>query len=265
MKKNFKLVLALVLVGLLTMTTALATTITVTQDNKYADADKDYHRVLKYVKVFNAELSTEAASHTATNTQADPLTITDSISTGVSYYLDVTADAAWITALTGAGTDAQSYFTLTPNASNTRYYVTEGTISDMQAAAQWLYAHKPSSVSWTEMTYTAGTAASGDTSATPSTWTATLTNPAYDLIASFDSEGDTHTEALATNLVAATTDISIVEKNSYPTVDKKQRDGTSGDYTNDAVKVKVGDLIDYEVTVNVPADASLPIHTDPKV
>lgn len=60
---------------------------------------------------------------------------------------------------------------------------------------------------------------------------------------------------LGTNLGLATTDfgMTIVEKNIYPSIDKEQKDEDITDFTNDPVKVAVGDVITYQVTVMVPA------------
>ena len=66
------------------------------------------------------------------------------------------------------------------------------------------------------------------------------------------------TSSLGTNLGLATTDIpmTIVEKNTYPSVDKSQND-TAADaaYADAKVNVGVGDTIYYKVSVNVPATA----------
>ena len=51
-------------------------------------------------------------------------------------------------------------------------------------------------------------------------------------------------------------DVTIKEKNTYPTVDKKQDDETTPTYADDDVHVKVGDTVYYQVTVTVPATAN---------
>lgn len=66
------------------------------------------------------------------------------------------------------------------------------------------------------------------------------------------------TSSLGCNLGLATTEIpmSIVEKNKYPTIDKKQNDkGADASYSDEDVSVQVGDTIWYEVIVYVPATA----------
>ncbi len=68
------------------------------------------------------------------------------------------------------------------------------------------------------------------------------------------------TSSLGTNLGLATTDIpmSIVEKNDYPSIDKKQKDAENSGaaYADTAVAVQVGDTINYQVVVWVPATTS---------
>ena len=66
---------------------------------------------------------------------------------------------------------------------------------------------------------------------------------------------------LGENLVLATSDIEIQEKNLFPTLDKTEKDEDIDDYigaelgTEAKVNVAVGDTIDYQVTVTVPTSA----------
>ncbi len=70
------------------------------------------------------------------------------------------------------------------------------------------------------------------------------------------------TSTLGSNLIVKTFGgevVSVKEKNEYPTIDKKQRDDDllpKDAYTDDSVNVKVGDVIDYQITVKVPAKTS---------
>ena len=50
-------------------------------------------------------------------------------------------------------------------------------------------------------------------------------------------------------------EVTINEKNDYPTIDKKQSK-TEANYADDELNVKVGSTIYYEVTVHIPADAN---------
>ena len=64
---------------------------------------------------------------------------------------------------------------------------------------------------------------------------------------------------LGSNLGLATTDIpmNIVEKNSYPSVDKHQSNsGTAGTYSDNDVSVQVNDTVYYDFVVYVPASAN---------
>lgn len=66
------------------------------------------------------------------------------------------------------------------------------------------------------------------------------------------------TSSLGCNLGLATTDIpmTIVEKNKYPTIDKKQNDqAADAVYSDNVVSVQVGDTIWYQVVVYVPSTA----------
>ena len=70
---------------------------------------------------------------------------------------------------------------------------------------------------------------------------------------------------LGSKLIADTAgrSVTIAEKNSYPTIDKQQKDATdNGNWLNkeqnheEKVDVKVGDTIDYKLIVNVPYNTS---------
>jgi fimbrial isopeptide formation D2 family protein/LPXTG-motif cell wall-anchored protein len=224
MKKILALVLALAMVALCAV--ASAATITISRDSTYVADDDNQIRTLKYFKVFDATKD----------------------GTAISYTLD--GESPWVAVLTATGENAQTYFTLTPNASNSLYYVTAHDITDANAAdaAAWLLAHKPSSVAETALTYNEST----------HKWTATVDDIGYYVIVSYDMEDQTLTQS--SKLIAWTTDIDIAEKNHYPTVDKKQKEAVGDSYVDDNVQVKVGDTIYYSVDVTVPADASLPIH-----
>ena len=68
--------------------------------------------------------------------------------------------------------------------------------------------------------------------------------------------------SLGSQLIVETVgkNVEIAEKNEYPTIDKKQRDDdykatatAEKPYTDDPVNVRVGDVIEYQITVEVPA------------
>ena len=65
------------------------------------------------------------------------------------------------------------------------------------------------------------------------------------------------TSTLGTSAIVKTLgNEKLVEKNQYPSVDKKQKDDDIADYINEEVGVGVGDKVYYEIKVNVPANTS---------
>ncbi|WP_408070819.1 isopeptide-forming domain-containing fimbrial protein [Butyrivibrio sp. JL13D10] len=65
------------------------------------------------------------------------------------------------------------------------------------------------------------------------------------------------TSSLGSTLIAQTlgSNVHITEKNTYPTVDKKQST-TADNYSNEDLTVKVGDVIYYSIDVTIPAATS---------
>ena len=70
------------------------------------------------------------------------------------------------------------------------------------------------------------------------------------------------TSSIGSKLIAQTLgeDVVVNEKNKYPTVDKKQKDAETEKYTDESVDVQVGDVIDYTLSVSVPATATKTIN-----
>ncbi len=61
------------------------------------------------------------------------------------------------------------------------------------------------------------------------------------------------TSSFGSNLILATTDINIAEKNDYPTVDKKiVTDATNGTEAD----VQIGDTVTFKLTATIPAEAT---------
>lgn len=78
-------------------------------------------------------------------------------------------------------------------------------------------------------------------------YTLTGLTPGYYLVTSANGE----------RLILGVTDVTANEKNEYPTVGKKQKkDGAEGDYTDDAISQEIGKVVDYQVTINIPATAN---------
>ena len=141
------------------------------------------------------------------------------------------------TSKTWTKAEGNLWFELSPIVGQTTYNVkwvnTSTTSETAQAAAKWLLENNVYEATGTLTPNDDGTK-----------WTASGLDKGYYLISG--SEG--------LNLVAATTDISIDEKNSYPTIVKEQKDADAAAFTVNPVNVAVGDTIDYQVTVTVPYD-----------
>jgi fimbrial isopeptide formation D2 family protein/LPXTG-motif cell wall-anchored protein len=238
-KKIVALVIAMMIVSAMAVS-AFALTITVNRDSSYSSGSGVGNQY-KWYKVFDASyegsgtttgggsgsywyksgtsqnmtVTHSSASYTATQAQADILG-TWSDSTG---WTRATGNN-WFDLVKISGTNT---YNVSWSNANTDF-------ATIQAAAKWLIDHN---------VYTD----SGNMTASNGKWTATGRDPGYYVI-----QG-----ATGASLIAATTDIDINEKNTYPSVDKTQTDkpsGTSG--TNNAVNVKVGDKINYEVKVSIP-------------
>lgn len=61
--------------------------------------------------------------------------------------------------------------------------------------------------------------------------------------------------SIGSNLILGTTDITITQKNTYPTIEKLQKDEDASEYAESGVTVAVGDVINYQITVSVPESA----------
>ena len=260
--KRVKTIIALALAAIMmlamSVTAFAAISITVNRDEtSYTDGgtEESGNRTYTYYQIFRA---TENANHESTGGGYDedgtPGAVSTTPTDGITYYL-LSTDTTQIGQL-GTWTDGASgnpgtwtkasgnnWFKLTKSADGTRYTVewdNTSTDSDtVQAAARWLKAN------YTALASDTLTAAEDGKS-----WTASDLPEGYYLL-----QGET-----GENLIAATTDITVNEKNSYPTVDKKQKDDADDEnYTDDAINVKVGDTIYYQVTVEVPANANADI------
>ena len=234
-------------------TAAFAASITITRDSSYQTGDSGNGNVYKYYKVFSASYTSNTSTGGG-STDGAPGDVTAS-ATNAAY--TATAEVAaklgsWVPATGTPGQDGyvaahwekatgNLWFDLTPIAGSDpqTYSVTWINSSDdadtVQAAAAWLiekgaYEDGPTTLSFADGQWTSGNIDAG-----------------YYLI-----EG-----ATGKNLVAATSDININEKNTYPPQDKTQKDEDADDYGDEAVDVAVGDVINYKVTVTIPATAKV--------
>ena len=232
---------------------AMAASITINRDDSYDGTGNG--NTYKYYKVFSA--SYESNSSTGGGSTAGvPGDVTASAE-NASY--TATADVAaklgrWVAATGTPGQDGyvaahwekasgNEWFVLTPiSGSDPQTYnvawdeEADDDADAVQAAAAWLIENEAYESGPTALSFANGK------------WTAGTIDPGYYLV-----EG-----ATGKNLVAATSDITINEKNTYPGDDKQQKDADDGeDFTDDDVNVAVGDVINYTVTVTIPATAKV--------
>lgn len=151
---------------------------------------------------------------------------------GITYKIHATDP--WFSVLfdeQGSPVDGNTWFTATaiPGESGA-YEVNASFTGDAKDCADWLMENK------------------GDITATSLAIGANTVDDGYYLVQS----------SLGANLGLATTDIGmdIVDKNTYPSIDKRQNDdGADGTYADDLVNVAVGDSVFYDFIVYVPASA----------
>lgn len=206
-----------------------------------------------YYKIFDATTTTD---NVTTGTNAGVLTTTGN----ASYTID-TSDAAgqaWFNVLfesdgTGkknaSGTVVQTWVTATQINSSTVWTVSaaSGFTSETQAAAfaDYLLANKPNSVTGTALT-----------KQDDGSYKASNVPVGYYMV----------TSSLGTNLIAATTNVDIYEKNSYPTTTKTVDDAQHniGDYVEFTINVKLPASVDYTkpVTVHDTMDSALSLVAD---
>ena len=241
------------------ITAAFAVDISVERDGTYAGGtDTDGGRTYTWYKVFSASYT----ANSSTGGQYDKTTGAPGDVTGTADAVAYQATAAvaaklgnWVAAAaednpTTTDVDeskahwvrasGNNWFDLTPIAGSTNYSVkwvnSSITSETAQAAAAWLKANevyetgKTGSLTWNE---------------SAKKWEATGLDAGYYLLES--NTGD--------NLVAATSDIAIKEKNAYPPLDKTQADEDNATQTDDPKNVAVGDVLTYEVKVTIPATA----------
>ena len=227
-------------------------TITVHRDSTYKDTASgntsaaEGDRTYTYYKVFDA-------AYTGTGEAAD--------ASGVSYTLS--ADDPWVAVLGGTWEKAegaaeetfkptdenQVWVSLKKSADGTKYIVNWVNADDtddsetVKAFAAYLLENKPASGVTTGTLE--GVADSKDANGNFTEWSKEVTKGYYLIVS---SEGE--------NLVAATADVDINEKNTYPTLDKTQKDTADGTFGDAKVNVAIGDTIYYQVKVTVPADAN---------
>ena len=253
---KIKKVLALVIAMVMTMAMAsavFAVTITVNQDSTYdGEAGHNSHN-FSYSQIFRASKDgTTTATGGGYKDNGKPGDVTqssDDTATAVSYYLNTNTDSTQIGQLGSWDPDSKAWtkatgnlwFNLTPSSDGSQYFVSwDSAIAEnsdtAQAAARWL----ANTSNYTPLA-TGNLVWDGDNEK----WSVSGVAEGYYLLAS-----DT-----GNNLIAATTDITVNEKNSYPPLDKTQADEDNTTQNDDDRSVAIGDILTYEVKVTIPLTA----------
>ena len=232
--------------------TANAASITINRDSSFDTAGQDGDgNVYKYYKVFSAAYNPNNTSTGGGSTDGAPGSITES-NDKAAYTATATVAAKlgeWVAAT--ETTDAHwekaegnLWFDLSPIAGSNpqTYNVAWANASEdaatVQAAAAWLIANQAYEAGPTALTF----------DETAKAWkTAANIDAGYYLV-----EG-----ATGKNLVAATTDVTINEKNTYPPQDKTQSDEDDTTKNDETRDVAIGDVLNYDVTVTIPATAKV--------
>lgn len=245
MRKIIALVMAVLMVTAMAYS-AFALTITINRDSSYASGTggSGTGNPYKWYKIFTADPATSgtttgggSGSYWYSSGTKDGI---DTTHTAVAYYATPAVAAVLGTYDSGTGVwtavTGNKWFKLTPIAGSPNFSVEwiggeDNTGAKVQEAANWLVENGAYEDSG-EFTY--------DESA--GKWTSEDVDAGYYVVAG----------AIGKNLIAATTDITINEKNEYPSLDKTQSDEDSGTQSDDPRKVAVGDVLNYEVKVKIP-------------
>ena len=246
MKKIFALLIAMVMVLSIGITAFAAddqgegdassetVTITVNRDSSYAGDTAEAGRTFTWYKIFTAVPAEDFESSNASG-HTDGVA---NVATGdgqVAYY----ATAAVATALKNSG---NLWFDVQAISGSELSVVTwkDGVSTDaatLQAMAKWLVENNAYE-------------STGPMTFANSAWTAEVEKGYY--VLSSDT-GD--------NVIAATTDITVNEKNDYPPIVKEEEDEDNiklvDTDTGKALNVAIGDVVNYSVTVTIPKAAKV--------
>jgi len=231
--------------GATTSGSGTTVTITVNRDSSYAGDTSGSGRAFTWYKIFTAVPAEDFKSSNASGHTNGVANVASGTGT-VAYYATekvakalgaVTTDASGTT--TWSTKEGNEWFDLIPIAGSDLFTVTwrDGvavTAENMQKAAKWLIANNAYE-SKGSMTFADGK------------WTAEVEKGYY--VLSSDT-GD--------NVIAATTDITVNEKNDYPPIKKEQTDVSGTTYVGengDPEDVAIGDVVYYKVTITIPSAA----------
>ena len=222
MKKILALVVALLLV--LGMTSAFAASITITHDESYEGAEGTTARVYSAYKIFDASYKTLAGENTQ---QAKDTFDYDPDDAAVSY--SIAANSPWLSVMQS---NSQTWFDIVElPGDNTKYVIKakEGamtTSAHAKAFGDYLAANIPATATATDVTVDGAAASVG---------------AGYYLIVGKD------TKDAVTRVAVVTTDVTMVEKNTYITTGK----------TTSETSYNVGDTVTYTATVFIPSDTAI--------
>jgi len=243
MKKLVSIVLALAMVLLCVGVAMADVNITVHRDTTYDGETSEAGRAYTWYKVFSAVHGSDYTGTTGGGYDSDgtPGAVTGDTTHPVSYIATQAVAnklGTWSESTDPKWTKKEGnlWFNLSLIVGTNNYNVTWTGATDTdtaQAAAKWLLDHNVYESSGT-LSF-----ANGD-------WTATVDEGYY--ILQSDS---------GNNLVAATTNMTINEKNSYPPLDKTQGDEDDAEQNYTKRDVAVGDVLTYNVTVTIPASAAV--------
>lgn len=218
-RKLFAVLTASALVGAMSFTT-MAASITIKHDNTYDGQEKQTYKAYKILDVIKDDAT---KGNTTDDTVGKP-----SSDSGIAY--SIASNSKWLPVLLGEG---QDWLDCKPSADGTKYVVTlkKGVANNeatAKAMAQYFKAHKPDTAEFTALT-----------ADDPNTTIA----DGYYLI----------TSTLGTNLILATSNIEITEKNDYPKDDKKVETAsiTAGQNATYYITVVVPETIDTSKTITV--------------
>jgi fimbrial isopeptide formation D2 family protein/LPXTG-motif cell wall-anchored protein len=208
-KKMFAVLAASALVAAMPLT-AMAASITINHDDTYDGQEEQTYKAYKILDVVKDATNKGNTTDESIKDQSQP-------ASGVSYTM--AADSAWVNALTN---DSQIWLDWKLSADKTKYVVklkdgvknSETTAKEM---AEYFNTSKPKNADVIDL---------------KADEAKTQVDDGYYLI----------TSSLGTNLILATSDIEITEKNDYPKDDKKVETGS----------VTVGQNATYYITVVVP-------------
>ena len=221
MKKIFALLIAMVMV-LGVGTSVFAASIEIKHDSTYEGSTGTTARVYLAYKIFDASYDELAGE----NTQAAKDTfVYDPTDAAVAYSMD--KNNPWVPVMLD---DEQEWFDVLEDG-NGNYVVTpkDGaytTSAHALAFAEYLQDHIPTTATSKEVTVDAA---------------AVTVDPGYYLIVAKDEKDG------ATKIALVTTDVEMIEKNSYITTNKTAREAA----------YQIGDKVEYTATVTIPADTAL--------